>query len=77
MYTESDATKQAPMQALLRWFYTTRLELPYEAVPVCLQLLHMAGLADLADEANAIMNSEGTTQHAYSPAQAAVHYKPQ
>ena len=58
-YTETDASKQAPLQALLRWFYTSRLELPYEAVPACLQLLQTVRLTDLADEASAIMDSEG------------------
>lgn len=58
-YTETDPNQQAPLQALLRWFYTSRLELPYEAVPACLQLLQLVGLTELADEANAIVNSEG------------------
>lgn len=58
-YTEADPSKHAPLQALLRWCYTCRLDLPYEEVPACLQLLQSAGLTELADEVHAVMNSEG------------------
>ena len=58
-YTEADPSKHAPLQALLRWCYTCRLDLPYEEVPACLQLLQSAGLTELADEVHADMSSEG------------------
>ena len=60
-YTVSSSSSPAALQALLRWFYTSRLDVPFDAVPVCLELCQQVQLTDLAEEAILALHSEGTT----------------
>jgi hypothetical protein len=47
------------LQALLRWFYTCRLDVAFDAVSACLELCQQVQLTELVAEANLVLNSEG------------------
>ncbi|DBA74292.1 hypothetical protein WJX77_001158 [Trebouxia sp. C0004] len=53
------------LQALLRWFYTCRLDVAFDAVSACLHLCQQVQLTELVEEANLALNSEAgnTLQH--------------
>lgn len=51
---------QTDLQYLLPWFYTCRLDVPFDAVPAALELCRQVQLTDLVDEANLALNSEGS-----------------
>jgi len=59
-YAAADTSTPAALQALLRWFYTCRLDVPFDAVPACLELCQQVQLTELVDEANLALNSEGS-----------------
>lgn len=48
------------MQYVLPWFYTCRLDVPFDAVAAALELCQHAQLTELVAEADLTLNSEGT-----------------
>ena len=59
-HVSSSSSEQSALQFLLPWFYTCRLDVPFDAVPAALELCQQAVLTELVDEANLALNSEGT-----------------
>lgn len=55
----SSSAKQAALQYMLPWFYTCRLDVPFDTVPAALELCEQVQLTELVDEANLALNSEG------------------
>ena len=50
---------QSALQYVLPWFYTCRLDVPFDAVPAALALCEQMQLTELVEEANLALNSEG------------------
>lgn len=59
-FQASSRASEAALQYVLPWFYTCRLDVPFDAVAAALQLCHQAQLTELIAEANLTLNSEGT-----------------
>lgn len=59
-FKASSSNSQAALQYVLPWFYTCRLDVPFDAVPAALELCQQAQLTELVTEADLTLNSEGT-----------------
>ena len=59
-FQASCSNSEAALQYVLPWFYTCRLDVPFDAVAAAVQLCQQAQLTDLVAEANLTLNSEGT-----------------
>ncbi|KAL0054628.1 hypothetical protein WJX82_000172 [Trebouxia sp. C0006] len=64
-HTVASSSNPLALQALLRWFYTCRLDVAFDAVSACLELCQQVQLTELVEEANLALNSEAgnTLQH--------------
>ncbi|KAL3148881.1 Ankyrin repeat and BTB/POZ domain-containing protein 1 [Trebouxia sp. C0010 RCD-2024] len=52
------SSSEAVLQYLLPWFYTCRLDVPFDAVPAAVELCQRAQLSHLVAEADSTLNSE-------------------
>lgn len=59
-FQASSSNSEAAMQYVLPWFYTCRLDVPFDAVAAALELCQQAQLTELVAEADLTLNSEGT-----------------
>lgn len=59
-FQASSSNSQAALQYVLPWFYTCRLDVPFDAVAAALELCRQAQLIELVAEADLTLNSEGT-----------------
>ncbi|KAL0021902.1 hypothetical protein WJX79_001281 [Trebouxia sp. C0005] len=64
-HTVASSSNPLALQALLRWFYTCRLDVAFDAVSACLELCQQVQLTELVEEANLALHSEAgnTLQH--------------
>ena len=58
-HTVASSSNPLALQALLRWFYTCRLDVAFDAVSACLELCQQVQLTELVEEANLALHSEG------------------
>ncbi|KAA6425617.1 MAG: hypothetical protein FRX49_04514, partial [Trebouxia sp. A1-2] len=62
-HTVASSSNPLALQALLRWFYTCRLDVAFDAVSACLELCQQVQLTELVEEANLALHTGNTLQH--------------